>query len=80
MLLSSSVFIGLDKQNLCQSVKLLIFYYQSISFNMCFGCSKEPSHREGSFEYHLIERVLLSTHNICFGGEIWKLIFDSTLI
>ena len=22
-----------------------------ISFNICFGCSKEPSHREGSFEY-----------------------------
>ena len=22
-----------------------------ISLNMCFGCSKEPSQREGSFEY-----------------------------
>ena len=22
-----------------------------ISLNMCFGCSKEPSPREGSFEY-----------------------------
>ena len=22
-----------------------------ISFNICFGCSKEPSHRDGSFEY-----------------------------
>ena len=22
-----------------------------INFNMCFGCSKEPSHRHGSFEY-----------------------------
>ena len=22
-----------------------------ISFNKCFGCSKEPSHRDGSFEY-----------------------------
>ena len=22
-----------------------------IGFNMCFGCSKEPSHRDGSFEY-----------------------------
>ena len=21
------------------------------SFNICFGCSKEPSHRDGSFEY-----------------------------
>ena len=22
-----------------------------ISFSICFGCSKEPSHRDGSFEY-----------------------------
>ena len=21
------------------------------SFNLCFGCSKEPSHLDGSFEY-----------------------------
>ena len=26
-----------------------IFLY--ISFIICFGCSKEPSHRDGSFEY-----------------------------
>ena len=32
---------------------------------MCFGCSKEQ----------FIETVLLSTHNICFGGEIRKIIF-----
>ena len=25
--------------------------YLSISLNMCFGCSKEPSHLDGSFEY-----------------------------
>ena len=24
--------------------------FLSISLNMCFGCSKEPSHRDGSFE------------------------------
>ena len=23
----------------------------SSSFNICFGCSKEPSHWDGSFEY-----------------------------
>ena len=28
-----------------------------ISFNICFGCSIEPSHRGGSF----------STYSICFG-------------
>ena len=25
--------------------------FLSISLNMCFRCSKEPSHQEGSFEY-----------------------------
>ena len=25
--------------------------FLSINFDMCFGCSKEPSHRDGSFEY-----------------------------
>ena len=25
--------------------------FLSISLNMCFGCSKEPSRRDGSFEY-----------------------------
>ena len=25
--------------------------FLSISLNMCFGCLKEPSHRDGSFEY-----------------------------
>ena len=25
--------------------------YLPISFNICFGCSKEPSHWDGSFEY-----------------------------
>ena len=30
--------------------------FLSINFNICLGCSKK----------HLIEMVLLSTHNICF--------------
>ena len=25
--------------------------FLSISLNMCYGCLKEPSHRDGSFEY-----------------------------
>ena len=32
------------------SVKLLFFSLSIIS-NMCFSCSKEPSHRDSSFEY-----------------------------
>ena len=26
-------------------------FFLSINLNMCFGCSKEPSHWDGSFEY-----------------------------
>ena len=39
------------------------FVFLAISLDMCFGCSKEPSLPDGSFEY----TVLLSTHNKCFG-------------
>ena len=39
---------GLDKQNF-QSKIVNIFL--PINFNICFGCSKEPSHLDGSFEH-----------------------------
>ena len=29
----------------------IVNIFLPISFNICFGCSKEPSHRNGSFEY-----------------------------
>ena len=48
----------------------IVSIFLPISFNICFGCSKN----------HLIEMVLLSTHNICFGWEIRKLNFRYTLI
>ena len=41
------------------------FISLSIHLNMCFGCSKEPSHWDCSFEYP-------NTHNICFCWEIRK--------
>ena len=31
---------GLDKQNQCKNVNICL----PVSFNICFGCSKEPSH------------------------------------
>ena len=40
--------IGLDKQ------KILVWfckYFLTDQLNICFGCSKEPSHWDGSFEY-----------------------------
>ena len=32
-------------------LRIIVIIFLSISKNMCFGCSKEPSHRDGSFEY-----------------------------
>ena len=29
----------------------IVNIFLPISFNICFGCSKEPSHLDGSFEY-----------------------------
>ena len=43
------------KQKIFERKIAVIFL--SISLNMCFGAQKN----------HLIETVLLSTHNICFG-------------
>ena len=47
-------FIGLDKQNFSEKIVNIFF---PIIPNKYFRCPKEPSHRDGSFEYH----------NICFG-------------
>ena len=46
------------------SERKIVNIFLSISLNICFGFSKEQS---------LIETVLLSTHNICFGSDIRKL-------
>ena len=43
-------------------------FFLTITLNMCFGHSKEPSHWD----------CLLITHNICFGWEIRKIIFKYT--
>ena len=29
----------------------IVIIFLPINLNICFGCSKEPSHRDGSFEY-----------------------------
>ena len=42
--------IGLVKQIFLLR-KIAIFFFFSISLNMCFGCSKGPSHPGSSFEY-----------------------------
>ena len=45
---SNIVHIGPVKQTFERKIAII---FLSISLNMCFGCSKEPSHRDGSFEY-----------------------------
>ena len=40
--------IGLDEQGFQSKIGNI---FLPISFNLCFGCSKEPSHSDGSFEY-----------------------------
>ena len=39
---------GLDKQKFMPKI---VNIFLPISFNLCFGCSKEPSHSDGYFEY-----------------------------
>ena len=58
------------QKNLCKIVNTFL----PISFSIHFGCSKKT---------RLIETVLLSTHNICFGSEIRKLfwcVFEMVLL
>ena len=45
----SSHHLGPDKENFLEHKMVNIFL--PINLNMCFGCSKEPSHGDGSFEY-----------------------------
>ena len=42
------ILTGLDKQNFQLKI---VNIFLPINFNICFGCSKERSHRDGSFEY-----------------------------
>ena len=48
----------------------IVNIFLPISFNICFCAQKN----------NLIETVLLSTHNICFGWEIRKLNFRNALL
>ena len=41
-------FTHLNIQNFSGKIAII---FLSISLNMCFGCSKEPSHQDDSFEY-----------------------------
>ena len=47
-LFSQGTHIWSVKQN---NLHKIVIFFLSIRLNMCFWCSKEPSHRDGSFEY-----------------------------
>ena len=47
---------GLDKQNIFE--RKIVNFFLPITSTICFFCAQKN---------HLIETVLLSTHNICFG-------------
>ena len=49
---------------------LKLHYFLAYQFKRVLGAQKNC----------LIETVLLSTHNICFGGEIRKIIFQYALL
>ena len=48
----------------------IVTFFLPISFSICLGAQKK----------RLIETVLLSTHNICFGLEIRKLFLCDALL
>ena len=59
----------------CKCKIAIIFL--SISLNMYFGCSKEPSHCDGSFEYpqHMFwlrnKKNNFQLHSLIWGLHIW---------
>ena len=57
------VLIGEDFQD------TIVNIFLSISFNMCFGCSKETSHRDGSFE-HPQHRFWMRNKNFFFSNML----------
>ena len=65
----------------------IVIIFLSIRLNMCFGCSKEPSHRDSTFDYPQLMFWLRNkkkfSYTLLSGGLIYyillirKLIFDS---
>ena len=61
----------------------IVIIFLSISLNLCFGWSKEPSHRDGSFEYpqhmfwfrnektNFLVRTLIWRPDILMHSSIW---------
>ena len=58
------------KQNNLRKIAIILL---SISLNICFGCSNEPSDRDGSFEYpqHMF-RLRNKKNNFQLHSLIWR--------
>ena len=65
--LSLQTFTGLDKHNFQWQIENIFF---TMIFSIFWGAQKN----------RLIETVYLSTHNICFGWNIRKLLFCYALL
>ena len=49
---TTEIYILLSKVRICIMLEHeIVIIFLPFSFNMCFGCSKEPSHYDGSFEH-----------------------------
>ena len=61
-------------------LRTILIIFLPINLNMCFGCSKEPSHRDGSFEYpqHMFwVRIKEIKFLIC--TLIWRPVYNAML-
>ena len=74
---------------LSKKIAKIVIIFLSISFNMCFGCSKEPSQQDSSFEYpqHMFwlrsKKSNFQLHTLIWGPDLYfsvkfKLLFFIT--
>ena len=76
---SSSLTAAIQQQVRHGSIYMrkIVIIFLTISHNICFGCSKEPSHRDGSFEYpqHIFwlrnKEVDSESLSTLTGGLVW---------
>ena len=62
-----------EKKNKKKKNPKITIIFLSIVLNMCFGCSKEPSHRDGSFEYPTHMSLRHKKNNFLLRNLTWGL-------
>ena len=64
----------------------IVIIFLPINLNMCFGCSKEPSPWDGSFEYpqHMVclrtEKNYFQLRTLIWRPELWYILFTKHII